>query len=392
MVKQQIVELARRASKGDAGAFVELCVEKQRDMMFVAMSILGNVSDAEDAAQEAILKMYKSIGGLRDAGAINVWIERIVRNESYKIYNAHTRTRDDLEIDDENITVEVSEDDREFLPEAYAEDASLSENLYKKVMSLPPARRDAIIMYYYEGLSYKEIAAVTGISIKSVSSNITKARMMLKKILSNEDSGGIRDAKAMLGLAPTATVMGRSLKLHSVNSLPDDKMAAFAQKWTTQIHNTPFPVRAKAQAWKVITSVTATVAVFSAVVFGIVTFDSTDKGNIDKPVQTAPASAREIIFTGDDCECGHINPQSVAIANTNFDAGEPAWEIISEANGEIIFTGNTAAVNEELAKLEETVPDGRFTIKCTILDKDKNETIYDRNFTIGNYSGDINAE
>jgi RNA polymerase sigma-70 factor (ECF subfamily) len=391
MAKQKIVELARRAIKGDVEAFEELCVGKQRDMMFVAMSILGNVSDAEDAAQESILRMYKSIGGLRDASAINVWIEQIVRNESFKIYNTKTKTRDDIEIDDENITVEPAEDDREFLPEAYAEDASLAESLYKQVMSLPAAKRDAIIMYYYEGLNYKEIAEVTGISIKSVSSNITKARMMLKKMLTSEDNER-KSAKAMLALSPTEAVMGRSLKLHSVNSLPDDKMAAFAQKWTTQIHNTPFPVRAKTQAWKVITSVTATVAVFSAVVFGIVTFDYSDKGSLNQPVQTASTSSREIIFTGDDCDCGHINPHSVAIANSNFDASEPTWEIISEANGEIIFTGNTSSVNEELAKLVETTKDGKFTIKCTITDKDKNETIYDRNFTIGNYSGDAGSE
>lgn len=186
MVESEIIELARRSIKGDIVAFEELCRKKQRDIMFAAMTILGNYEDAEDATQEVIFKMHKSITGLRDAAAINVWMYRIVRNESYMIYNARAKKRDDVDIDDEDVSATITEDSREFLPEAYAEDAALSEQLYRLVQDLAPAKRDTIIMYYYEGLSYKEIAEITGTSMKSVSSNLTKARMVLKRKLSHE--------------------------------------------------------------------------------------------------------------------------------------------------------------------------------------------------------------
>jgi RNA polymerase sigma-70 factor (ECF subfamily) len=391
MANQKIVELARRATKGDKSSFEELCREKQRDMMFVALSILGNHEDAEDAAQEAIIRMHKSICNLRDAGAINVWIERIVRNESFKIYNARALKQNDIDIDDEDTGIMIEEDSREFLPEAYAEDAALSEQLYRHVQSLAPAKRDTIIMYYYEGLSYKEIAEVTATSMKSVSSNLTKARMMLKKKLSQENN--FSDVVSGLGIMPTATIMGRSLKLQSVQSLPDDKMAAFEQKWMAQVHDKPLPVRKGFKAAKTVIATVTTVAVFAVAVIAVGSLkDSAMPATPGQYAQTATTtvsqSGREIVFTGGDCDCGHINPQSAEVANLKPGDGEKTWEISSGADGAVIFKGDSIAVAAELMSLADSVKDGRFVLTCTFEDKDNKEITLKRAFTIGDYSGD----
>ncbi|MDR0876134.1 MAG: sigma-70 family RNA polymerase sigma factor [Clostridiales Family XIII bacterium] len=373
MTKREIVEVARKAISGNAAAFEDLCREKQRDILFVALTILNNEADAEDAAQEAILHMHKSIRHLRDANAIHVWIEKIVRNESYKIYNARARKNDDADIDDETIILE--EEDREFLPEAYAIDVALSEKLYEQIRSLAPAKRDAIIMYYYEGLSYQEIAEVTGTSMKTVSSNLTKARLSLKKklLLENAEHGAFLG----MGIPATSTVFGKSLALKSVAGLPDAKMAAFELRWMPSIHGAPLPGPGLTAVGKTVAGVVAGAASVGVIAFAVVSFS--DAG---------VTGAREIIFAGDDCACGHINPQSVTIASAAEGDGAAAWQILSEPDGAVIFTGGDAEISAELRRMSETIPDGKFILRGTLHDKRNRLITLERAFIIGNYSGD----
>ncbi|GHU65555.1 hypothetical protein AGMMS49983_13440 [Clostridia bacterium] len=373
MTKREIAELARKAIKGNSKAFEDLCREKQRSILFTALTILGNPEDAEDAAQEAILIMHKSIRHLRDANAVNVWIERIVRNESYKIYNARARKADEADVEDESILLE--EDDREFLPEAYAVDAALSEKLYEQIRSLAPAKRDAIVMYYYEGLSYKEIAEVTGTSMKSVSSNLTKARMALKKKLLPETP----DPGVMLGVGipATSTVLGKSLALQSRVGLPDAKMAAFELRWVASVHKLPYLGHGLSILGKLVIGVAAAAASVGVIALAAASFG-------DKDV----LGGREIVFTGIDCECGHINPQSAAITGGLPGDDAPTWQIRSEPDGAVIFTGSDAEISSELRHLSETVSDGKFTLRGTLHDKKNTRILLERAFIIGNYSGD----
>ncbi|MDR0885315.1 MAG: sigma-70 family RNA polymerase sigma factor [Clostridiales Family XIII bacterium] len=380
MTKRKLVELARKSIKGDIDAFETLCRTKQRDMLFVATSILGNLHDAEDAVQESIIRMHKNICNMRDAAAINVWIERIVRNESYKIYNSRAIKKDDIDIDDEDVNIQ--EDNRDFLPEAYAEDAALSKKLYEHVLSLSAAKRDAIIMYYYEGLSYKEIATVTNTSIKTVSSNITKARMMLKKILSKETN----NFKAMLGLgaAPTSTVMGRALQNQSVHLLPDEKLFVFEQKWQGAIQGKAFVASRGTGIVKSILKMLIGAATISVVVYVL-----TVTGRQMPPLHAvADPGGREIVLASSDCDCGHINPQGVDIAHLETDDHAATWTIYSKTSGDIIFEGADSEVDTALRNLSSQNQDGRYTLTCKFFNKDDDEVTLDRDFIIGEYTGD----
>jgi RNA polymerase sigma-70 factor (ECF subfamily) len=178
MARPEIVELARGAMKGNRGAFDDLCEKKSKEMLFTARSILGNMEDAEDAAQETILRMCKNFDQLRSAEAIDVWIYRILMSRCSVILAKRKKTIGEMDIDDEAIS--VADEDSEFIPETYAEDKERNNRLYEIVMGLPLAKREAIMMYYYDGLSHKEIAGIKGVTEKSVSSLIAKARTMIK--------------------------------------------------------------------------------------------------------------------------------------------------------------------------------------------------------------------
>ncbi|MDR0875253.1 MAG: hypothetical protein LBN12_03460, partial [Clostridiales Family XIII bacterium] len=99
MAKPEIINLARDAARGRKGAFDELCRRKQRDIAFAAYTMLGNYHDAEDAAQETILTMYRYIGKLKAPEAIDVWIEKIVRNRCSEILKKRTGRKDEVDVD-----------------------------------------------------------------------------------------------------------------------------------------------------------------------------------------------------------------------------------------------------------------------------------------------------
>jgi RNA polymerase sigma-70 factor (ECF subfamily) len=385
--KNEIVELAERAIKGDRDAFEDICREKRRNMIFVAMTILGNYEDAEDAAHEAIIKMYKGIGKLRDPAAINAWIERIVRNESITLYRSKANRRDDVDIEDEDISLAIADDDRDFLPEAYIEDSQLRENLYRTVMSLSLAKREAVIMYYYEGLSYKEIAEITGTSPKTVSTNLMKARIALKKKLTNPKNEA---NAAVLGESGTATTLGKALAAQSVSSVSDAKLALFDQKWLASIKGVAVSTPVKAGFLKGLFAGTsmkiavATIALVSVTATSAVVIDGAH--DIAPPVQTA--SAREIVFYGNDCECGHINPYHVDVSDISEGDGDPIWEIQPESGGAAIFTGSSSEVDAELKALAAEDQDGGYILKCKFPNKNNGEVALERTFVIGDYKGD----
>jgi RNA polymerase sigma-70 factor (ECF subfamily) len=175
------IALVNKARKGDRNAFETLCNLKSRSMVFIAHSILGDYHEAEDAAQETILAMFKNIRSLRDPEAFEAWMIRILRNNCAKCLKNRSRFREAADIDDERTDIE--DNDGEFSPEKYAEDKELGRSLYDAIQTLPQKRRNAIIMYYYDHLSYKEIASITGTSAKTVSTNILRARNTIRAIL-----------------------------------------------------------------------------------------------------------------------------------------------------------------------------------------------------------------
>jgi RNA polymerase sigma-70 factor (ECF subfamily) len=379
--KNNITELAKKAMNGDRHAFEVLITARQRNFLISAMSILKNESDAEDAVQEAIIKMYRNISGLKDAKAVKSWMERIVRNESYNIYSkSSSQNQRQTDIDDEDEQVEIVEETREFLPEAYVEDDELNKKLYDTILSLSEAKREAILMYYYDGLSYNEIADVTGKSTKAVSSNLSKAREELKQRLGDIM---LRDneLKAIAGIPATSTVMGRAIEVRANKILPDEKLVGFKQKWMSSIKNETVPVKKPFHVTAIIA-----VAVTAVVFFGLVLGGAYLGGNVSAEATPASEMGREIALVSDDCDCGHINPKSVDIANLVDGDSEATWTI-SKA-GVVVFAGDKASVNAELNKLESEKSDGEYLLQCILQDKNKNEVKIERLFVIGDYEGD----
>jgi RNA polymerase sigma factor (sigma-70 family) len=384
MRKSETIELARKAQKGDKVAFEELCRSKQRVILFTAMTMLKNNEDAEDATQETILIMFRHLDQLKSLDAIDAWILKIVRNRCIEILRKRSKRYTEDDIDDE--TVNVAEENREFLPEAYAEDKALSDRLYEIVCTLPEKRREAVLMYYYDDLSYKEIAKITGTSIKTVSTNLMKARKMIK------DKLNIMEVNVgMFGVASSSTVMGRVLTDQAAKRITDAQLASIEEKWSEQFSNwLPAKVLRRELSINVVLVALITITVFLGATFFII-YNGSESNDISSvPVLVSGQGDRKIAFSGNDCDCGHINPQDISAAGLEVGDRDFAWDILTDDDDRLVLaTGNATDITQKVLVMIENGQDGNYIVRCKLYDRNDNSISMTRSFTIGNFKGDV---
>ncbi|MDR0853612.1 MAG: RNA polymerase sigma factor [Clostridiales Family XIII bacterium] len=379
MAHPEIVGLAKKAIKGNKASFEELCRRKQQEMLFSAYTVLGNHHDAEDAVQEAIFSMFRNIGKLKTPEAIDAWIFKIVRNECNSIFRKQLRHKADLDVEDEDII--IVEENREFLPEAYAEDAAQSDRLYEIVLGLPEKRRETILMYYYEELSYQEIADITGTSIKTVSANMTNARAMIKKELNldrNKES-------ELMGVGVSSTVMGQVFKQQADKRVSQESLTAFEQTWAPKMKAMNFPAAKSAILVKVAVIAVSATVILGGTVFATIYFGQGSQGEgAPAAVQLSDAEIlldREISFMGGDDAYEHINPTGAELVNMKDGDTNPTWEI-KNSDGEIIYSGTGNTLQTEVSELEATGQFGEYTLYFSLKDKGNNSMTLHRAFEI----------
>jgi RNA polymerase sigma-70 factor (ECF subfamily) len=144
----------------------------------LARWILRDESDAHDVVQESAMRALKYLPTLRGGDALP-WLLQIVRNSAFTWIKGRSR-QNALEPLTEDLTIA---DDSTPDPSAILSDQLDAQSLMSAVNALPAEFREAIILREIEGMSYKQIAQVTGVSIGTVMSRISRARKRLHAAL-----------------------------------------------------------------------------------------------------------------------------------------------------------------------------------------------------------------
>lgn len=142
----------------------------------LARWLLRNRSDADDVAQEAMLRAYRFFRGF-SGGDARAWVLQIVRNTCYTWLEKNRAVELMAEFDEE-LHPQVSVN-----PETLAIAEDNRERLARALESLPPRFREVLVLRELEGCSYKEIAAITSIPIGTVMSALARARLRLQRTL-----------------------------------------------------------------------------------------------------------------------------------------------------------------------------------------------------------------
>jgi RNA polymerase sigma-70 factor, ECF subfamily len=186
-------ELIRRIQQGEPEKFYELIRPFERRVYAAAFAILRNQADAEDVAQEAILKAFANLRQFRAEARFSTWLIQIAVNE------ARMRRRKDhadmmepigeLQDDEGAYTPRDFADWRE-LPSEALERREVRELLREALDSLGGKYRDVFVLRDVQHLSIAEVSEALGISVASVKTRLLRARLMLRDRLAPYMAGG----------------------------------------------------------------------------------------------------------------------------------------------------------------------------------------------------------
>ena len=143
--------------------------ETYRDRLFAAaFQVCGNAADAEDAAQEALLRYHISEKQFESEQHIRAWLLRVAINCAKNLSRSFFRRN--------TVPLETYMEPLEF-------DSGESQEIFREVMSLPEKYRLVIHLYYYEDYSVAEIGKILGLTESNVKVRLSRGRQLLKKAL-----------------------------------------------------------------------------------------------------------------------------------------------------------------------------------------------------------------
>lgn len=151
----------------------ELIIASQDSLYHVAKTLLYNNADCADAIQETIVKAFSKIHTLREDAYAKTWLTRILINECYTIMRREKKV---VSLEQQSV-LNLEEEQHNY------------SELYLAISRLPKEARLAITLYYLEGYSVKEVAALMDTTESAVKNRLSRARAKLREELDGELTG-----------------------------------------------------------------------------------------------------------------------------------------------------------------------------------------------------------
>lgn len=163
------------AGRGDGAAFEAIYKASSGFVYSVALRILGNTTDAEEATQEVFVKVYGSLRGFGFRSSFKTWLYRVTMNSALNAYNKRARELGRRADYDEGAGAAAVE------PAVGSDiDAQVHEKQLQELLAaLTPEHRAVIVLRELEGLSYEEMATALQININTVRTRLKRAREAL---------------------------------------------------------------------------------------------------------------------------------------------------------------------------------------------------------------------
>ena len=180
-------ELIRRVREGDAEAFYELVRPCERAVFLAALSLVKNDADAEEVAQEAVLKAFKNLFHFRQEAKFSTWLIQISINEAKMKLRKDRRylyeSLDEGHQNDEGDYIPTDFADWREIPSEALELSELREALTKALDSLPEKYRTVLILRDVQHLSINETAQALDLSEANVKTRLSRARLQMRDAL-----------------------------------------------------------------------------------------------------------------------------------------------------------------------------------------------------------------
>lgn len=178
--------LIEQAQDGDVHAFEKLLAEHLPRVRRFARGFAGSDSDADDLAQEALIKVYKSLRLFRYQSAFSTWLYAVVRNvflDATKSRAGRERSRE------ESLQPGHTRDLAGGAPADERLDREEErERLWQALRQVPPEFRTALVLFDIEGRTYDEVAAIENVPVGTVKSRLSRGRSHLRRLLGEREA------------------------------------------------------------------------------------------------------------------------------------------------------------------------------------------------------------
>lgn len=185
----ELKALIRSAQAGDEGAFEQILSLIEVPVYRLAFSMLRHKQDAEDAAQEVLIKLWRTLPDYRFECPLLIYVLKMTRTTVLDLQRKLSRRREhemSLTVEDEDgerVVMDVADTSVDANPAEHLTRAERIAEVRRAMEDLPPAERDIIMLKDIQGLSYAQIADLLSVEEGTVGSRLSRARKNLEKIL-----------------------------------------------------------------------------------------------------------------------------------------------------------------------------------------------------------------
>jgi RNA polymerase sigma factor (sigma-70 family) len=184
MEKKEDIYYIKKVINGETNCFSYL-VEKYKDVVFsIALKVLKNRVDAEEAAQESFIKAFRSLHTYRAKAKFSTWLYRITYNTC--ISETRKKKTENIPLDKVQVRYDDEEINLDDIPENRRE-----KYVNAALKKLPEDEYTIVLLYYYKDESIEEISKITGLTVSNVKIKLYRARKKLYTILAEMLNGDI---------------------------------------------------------------------------------------------------------------------------------------------------------------------------------------------------------
>ena len=383
-------KLIRKASRGNRAALKEICEYIARHVTFCVMRKLKSRSDVEDVVQEILLRVCEGIHTLRDPRAFGGWLNTIINNETCRFLSKNKKHGVVISMDEYLDSIVVDDED-----DYFSEDYVMKEEERRAVITiidtLPERQLEAVMLYYYEGMSVTETAKSMGISKQVVSIHLARAKEKIRKVYTKGASEPEKTA------APYGIASMSAGALISQALIQEAALVPVLSKATIDIAYTAGLARSSATTTGATNSITTQgmllglVGLLStfALTIGLVSFtwiSSEPEGTVSiGRAATYPVLTQgDIVFSGGETEFNTLNPTQADAWATNGRGELEAnrWWISPRESDVVLYKGTGALVDESLSAMQASNEDGEYTLWFAMEDLAGSTYTLHRHFTI----------
>ena len=169
-------DLLRLAKRGDLDAFEQIVLRHERRVLALALRLTGSLEDSKDAMQETFIRLHRKIGSVDATRSVGPWLYTVTVNVCRDKARSHRRSPVVPISDHADRAADPSAN-----PEGLASGRQQERYLREALQALPEKERAALLLREMEGLTTEEVARVLGSSAVTVRSQISMARVKLRK-------------------------------------------------------------------------------------------------------------------------------------------------------------------------------------------------------------------